>query len=429
MVVAGAGRRRGILQVALTSDTVARLSAPIGKWLALVALSAFLVSLPGIARAKYADIVIDADTGEVLHATNVDGRNYPASLTKMMTLYLLFDDLDSGKVHLSDRMMVSRHAASQAPTKLGLAPGKTLSVEHAMLGIITKSANDASVTLAEYLGGSEPAFAQRMTQKAHELGMSRTVFKNANGLPNPEQKSTARDMATLARALIHNHAKYYHYFSTREFAFNNAVIRGHNHLLDWYDGADGIKTGYIDASGFNLVTSAKRDGRRLVGVVFGGQTAAARDRQMARLLDAGFSRTPGSAGIEMAELPEQEDADEPPAKTNAVLKAMAKSKGSVQVARHASSRQEQAAGDADDEEWGIQVGSFAQPAKALQVAQAAVGTLGKLGKDATPQASAQKKGRTTSYRARITGFSKDEAQQACRTLAKHHRACRAVNLG
>ena len=250
----------------------------------------FLAAAPGKAHARYADIVVDADSGEVLHATDIDSRNFPASLTKMMTLYLLFDDLDTGRVHLTDRMPVSRHAASQIPSKLGVSPGQTLSVENALLGLVTKSANDAAVIVAEHLAGTESAFAQRMTLKAHELGMNKTTFKNANGVPNPGQKSTARDMATLARALIHNHAKQYHYFSTRQFIYQGEVMTNHNHLLEWYDGADGIKTGYIDASGFNLVASAKRQGRRLIGVVFGGPSADARDHQMAKLLDAAFER-------------------------------------------------------------------------------------------------------------------------------------------
>lgn len=404
---------RGWQDVALTSRRIL-----------ISALTALLITAPVAAKERYADMVVDADTGEVLHASNVDSRNYPASLTKMMTLYLLFDDLESGKVHLADRMPVSRHASAQAPSKLGLSPGQSVTVENALLGLVTKSANDAAVTIAEFLAGNEPAFAQRMTRKAHELGMNKTVFKNANGLPNAEQKTTARDMATLARALLHNHAKEYHYFATREFTYNGSVIPNHNHLLEWYDGADGIKTGYIDASGFNLVASAKRNGRRLIGVVFGGQTAPARDRQMARLLDAGFERTPGAAGVEIAELPEQADVDDAPAKP---AKAVAKTKAAQNI--KVASRPAVAAGDADDEDWAIELGAFAQQAKAQQLAAATMSQLGKLAEDGEAKAAGLKKGHHLLYHARIVGLSKVDAQHACHSLAKHHHSCRALNLG
>ena len=397
------------------------------------------------AEAKYASMVVDADTGEVLHAVNVDNRNYPASLTKIMTLYLLFDELDSGRVHLTDRMPISAHAAAQAPSKLGLTPGQTLSVEDAVLGLVTKSANDAAVTVAEYLGGSEPGFAEMMTRKARELGMRQTQYKNASGLPNLGQQSTARDMVTLARALIHNHGKYYHYFSTKQFVYNGATINTHNHLMERYEGADGIKTGYIAASGFNLVTSVKRDGRRLIGVVFGGQSAAARDRHMAQLLDAAFVRAPGSAGIEMAELPEQATEAEPAvAETKAtgtqyraVMKAMAAAHaGQVAVAatkvatqaHPAKAAEEDASGDADDDNWGIQVGAFSQQARARQAADTARRKLGKLVADGEISV-VRGKGHHSVYRARLIGLPEDAAHEACRRLTKTHLSCRVINAG
>jgi len=402
------------------------------QWMMGALAAAVLVAMPADAKIRTASIVVDSETGEVLSASNVDSRIYPASLTKMMTLYLMFDDLDSGKLHLSDRMPVSRKAASQRPSKLGLSPGQTLTVENALYGMVVKSANDAAMCAGEYMGGgSEAAFAERMTRKAHELGMSRTTFKNPNGLPNPEQKSTARDLATLARALLHNHAKEYHYFSARQFTYNGTTINGHNHLLDWYEGADGIKTGYIDASGFNLVTSAKRDGRRLIGVVLGGQTWQARDRQMAKLLDAGFSRTPGSAGVELAELPPQDEtADESPANSHAVMKAMAKAHKKTQVAKIRD--ETRAAGDSDDdEEWGVQVGASSQQARALQMAQSALLKIGKYGEDGEAKAVPNKKGKHAVYASRIVGLSKDDAEAACHKLqtGKHHQPCRAINLG
>lgn len=413
----------GMAKLALTSIKQAT------KSLAALLLAIFLMA-PGGAQAKYADMVVDADTGEVLHANNVDAPSYPASLTKMMTLYLLFDDLESGKVQLSDQMRVSPHAAAQAPSKLDLRPGQTLSVENGLLGLVTKSANDAAVTIAEYLAGSETLFAARMTRKARELGMSRTTFKNANGLPNLEQKTTARDMATLARALIHNHAREYHYFGTRQFVYNGQTIANHNHLLEWYDGADGIKTGYIDASGFNLVASAKRDGRRLIGVVFGGLSAPARDRQMARLLDAGFARTPGSSGVAMTELALQNDNDEGSAKTKAVLRAMSKQQSGQQIASaRSTARRNQSVGDAEDDSWAIELGSFTQPAKAQQLADSMQDRLGKLVEDGEAKSAGLKQGHHLVYHARIVGLTRSDAQKACHSLVKQHHSCRTLNLG
>lgn len=415
---------------ALTSFSCTKFVAGLGR---LVATAALFLLLASPAFAKYASMVVDADTGEVLHSVNADDRNYPASLTKIMTLYLLFDELEAGRVSLSDRMPVSAHAAAQAPSKLGLAPGQTLLVQDAVLGLVTKSANDAAVTVAEFLGGSEPAFAEKMTRKARELGMRQTQFHNASGLPNLGQISSARDMATLARALIHNHAKEYHYFSTRQFNYNGAILNTHNHLMEHYQGADGIKTGYIAASGFNLVASAKRDGRRLIGVVFGGQSAALRDRHMAHLLDAAFARTPGSSGVELAEMPEQTGEPTP---VGSVLKAMADAKqGKVAVAqtklahaRQAPAAEDDAAGDTDDENWGIQLGAFAQQTKAQETADAAVRKLGKLLSDGEASV-VRAKGRHGVYRARVIGLPEDTAREACQRLHKAHQSCRAFNAG
>jgi D-alanyl-D-alanine carboxypeptidase len=391
------------------------------QWLMGAMAAAFLVALPADAKLKSATMVVDADTGEVLQASNVDTQIYPASLTKMMTLYLLFDDLDSGKIHMSDRIPVSDNAEEQAPSSLGLESGQTLSVEEAMYGMIVKSANDAAMAAA---------CAERMTRKAHELGMTHTVFRNPNGLPNPEQHTSARDMATLARALMHNHAKEYHYFSTREFTFRGQVIHGHNHLLEWYKGADGLKTGFINASGFNIVTTAKRDDRHLIAVVLGWPTGPSRDHQVAKLLNAGFARSPGSAGVEMAELPQQEEADEPAVSTRAVMKAMSKSKAKPR-SQVAALRADNSVGDTDDdEEWAVQVGSYGQQAKALQIAQAALVKFGKYGEDGEAKAVlTSKKGSKRTYASRVVGLSKEDAQGACRISKKHHQPCRALNLG
>jgi D-alanyl-D-alanine carboxypeptidase len=231
-----------------------------------------------------ASIMVDGNTGQVLQASNPDALRHPASLTKIMTLYLLFERLDAGKIKLDTPLKVSAHAAEQAPTKLDLKPGQTIAVEDAIKGVVTRSANDAAVVIAENLGGSEDDFARLMTQKAHALGMSRTTYVNASGLPDDDQITTARDQALLGRAIQERFPRYYKYFSTPSFVYHGEAIRNHDHLLGAVEGVDGIKTGFTRASGFNLVTSVHRDGRFIVAVVLGGRSAFERDAHMRELI-------------------------------------------------------------------------------------------------------------------------------------------------
>jgi D-alanyl-D-alanine carboxypeptidase len=232
----------------------------------------------------FASIIVDANTGATLTATNPDALRHPASLTKIMTLYMLFERLEAGKLSLDSEMDVSEHASSQAPTKLGLRPGQTLRVEDAIKGLVTRSANDAAVVIAETVGGSETDFARLMTRKARALGMSRTVYRNASGLPNDDQVTTARDQSILGRAIQDRFPRYYRYFATASFNYKGASIRNHNRLLGNVEGVDGIKTGYTRASGFNLVTSMHRGNRFIVGVVLGGRSGGSRDAIMRNLL-------------------------------------------------------------------------------------------------------------------------------------------------
>ena len=234
--------------------------------------------------APYADIVVDANSGAVLHATNPDARRHPASLTKIMTLYLLFEQLDAGKLKLNSPLKVSAEAAGQTPTKLGLKPGSTLAVEDAIKGMVTRSANDAAVVVAEAIAGNEDDFAKLMTRKAQALDMKNTVYKNASGLPDDNQVTTARDQSMLGRAIQERFPRYYKYFSIRSFTFRGESISNHNHLLGKVEGVDGIKTGYINASGFNLVTSVHRGNRYLVAVVMGGSSGGSRDARMRELI-------------------------------------------------------------------------------------------------------------------------------------------------
>src|ERR1700726_3349586 len=232
----------------------------------------------------FSSIIVDGNSSATLFANNPDASRHPASLTKIMTLYLLFERLDAGKMKLDSEMQVSEHASEQAPTKLGLRPGQTIRVEDAIKGLVTRSANDAAVVIAETIAGDEDDFATLMTRKARALGMSRTVYRNASGLPDDDQVTTARDRSTLGRAIQDRFPRYYRYFSTETFNYHGQSIRNHNHLLGSVEGVDGIKTGYTRASGFNLVTSMRRGNRHLVGVVLGGRSGGSRDAIMRSLL-------------------------------------------------------------------------------------------------------------------------------------------------
>ncbi len=256
----------------------------------LLGLAAVRPAAAQVGSERYASFVMDPASGQVLSAANPDEPRYPASLTKMMTIYMLFEAMRDRRVGLYDTVPVSAHAASMPPSKLGLLPGTALTVQQALLGLVTKSANDAAAALGELMGGDEERFAQMMTLRARALGMSRTTFRNASGWPDPDQVTTARDLALLARHLIQDYPDEYRYFSVPSFVFHGRVIPNHDRMLQTYPGADGLKTGYIDASGCNLVTSAVRGDVRLIGVVMGASNGYERDTHMAALLDAGFDR-------------------------------------------------------------------------------------------------------------------------------------------
>jgi D-alanyl-D-alanine carboxypeptidase len=383
--------------------------------LASVALAFFWTASPS--QAKSSSIVLDAETGAVLEQSNADAQNYPASLTKMMTLYLTFEALDAGKLKLDREFPVSAHAAAQAPSKLGLMPGETITVRDCVLGVVTKSANDCAVVLAEGLGGNEGAFAQRMTDKARQLGMKNTFFHNASGLPDPQQHTTARDLATLARALYRDFPNHYHYFATREFEWRGAVFANHNHLMSSFQGMDGIKTGYIRASGFNLAASAVRNNRRLIAVVMGGESARARDLHMAQLLNTAFAehRTIAVADSE----PVSDDASPPAPRTRSIAAALSPI-GQAEAAPTAPARRTVGAG-----RWAIQLGAFNKEAAAAKAAA----TVAKLPLAKGKRTEVLEPGdadKEPLYRARLTNFSKHEAELACRTLHKRHHQCAVI---
>ena len=420
-----------------TSVVVAVLTLAMAVWPMGSADASHKSHSRGVSRQPVTSIVIDAETGTVISESNADSANYPASLTKMMTLYLVFEALDKGRIQLDTQLPVSAHAANQSPTKLGLAAGDTIAVRDVVLGMVTRSANDAAVVAAEWLGGSEESFAERMTAKAHALGMSHTIFQNASGLPDPDQITTARDLSKLARALYRDFPGMYSFFATREFIFRGRMIANHNHLMDHFDGMDGIKTGYIRTSGFNLASSAVRNGRRLIGVVMGGQSPYSRDMQMAALLNDGFSRTAPDTMEALTASVNAPAAVAPAAPVfasgNGAFESQSFGARAKRVLHHLSpigtaeaSTGKSTRGDVETGRWGIQVGAFAQQGAAEKAAHAAIAALPSAKGHAISVAKPGEGEKDRFYRARIGGFSEKDAERACQTLHRKHRDCALV---
>lgn len=368
--------------------------------------------------AQYSSIVIDAQTGQVVSEYNADSANYPASLTKMMTLYLTFQALAQHQITLDTRFPVSAHAAAQEPTKLNLVAGESVAVHDLILGLVTQSANDAAVVLGEGMaGGSEAAFAERMTVTARAMGMDHTTFHNASGLPNPFQFTTARDLSTLARRLYIDFPQDYHYFSTEDFTFHGVTYANHNHLMNSFAGMDGIKTGFIHASGFNLAASAVRNNRRLIGVVMGGVSAHARDTKMATLLNAAFDGRPSPDIMMAANQPKAR-----PASNRLTLHLIARNAVHTLARLSPISHAEAATPDRAVHYWSIQVGAYRAHAMAARA-----GTLARAhapatrGKPVVVVASRSPRGAI--YNARIIDLTATQAHDACTALHNAHRPC------
>jgi len=395
----------------------------------MLIIAAVVFTTPAAMARTYTAMVIDAETGDVLHEYRADHKVYPASLTKIMTLYMLFDALDSGKVSLSTRMEVSKRAWGQAPSKLGLQPGEKISVEDAILALVTKSANDIAVVVAEHLGGTEIKFAQMMTAKARQIGMKNTTFRNASGLPNRGQLTTARDMIRLAVSLRKDYGNYYHYFSTQKFSYGKRTYGNHNNLLASYYGTDGIKTGYINASGFNLVASVNRNGRRLIGVVFGGRTARSRDDQMKKLLDQAYLDLKKDGEIIAPRPRISPDGKILPADTQLL---MAKQNNANEVEQPGRIDTETVVARLSPETggWGIQVGAFSDQRRAQEAVLAAARTAPDVLRLTRAAVEQQSNGSGIVYRARLLGFGgEQEARSACAALRKEKVACIPVNAG
>jgi D-alanyl-D-alanine carboxypeptidase len=433
------------------------------------------LTLSGVeAKPKFSAVTVDARTGAILFQNDVDGLRYPASLTKMMTLYVLFQDLKAGRIKRSTQLRVSSRAAGMAPSKLGLRAGSTISVEDAIKALVTKSANDVAATIGENLGGTESNFAARMTRVAHSIGMSRSNFKNASGLPNPAQVTTARDMATLGLRLMRDYPQYYPYFRIQAFNFKGRTIKSHNRLVGHFDGTDGIKTGYIGAAGYNLVTSTRRGDKRLVGVVLGARSGGSRNSYMMVMLEKMFARA--QAGQTVAALAGSSKGVVNPLKNaNAATVATTETIDSAELTAAANQASQGSIEGALDGEDGADTASISEPT-VLQADLAAVNGKRKLPfavkkasddsvslpnelmqswniqlgafptkEDAQAKLSAYrddqikslkgkpaftiavKNGSKTIYRARFGGFDEASAKQACASIAKRGGACLMVS--
>jgi D-alanyl-D-alanine carboxypeptidase len=386
------------------------------------------------ASARYASLVVDGRTGAELYSRHADTKRYPASLTKIMTLYMTFDALKRGKWKLSTRLKVSRRASRQPQTRLGLKPGETITVRDAILALITRSANDVATVVGENLAGTELNFARLMTRRARDLGMKSTTFRNASGLPNHGQLSTARDMVKLAVAIRHDFPRYYPYFRTKQFRYKGRVFKNHNTLLGRYVGTEGIKTGYTNASGYNLVASVRREGKHLIGVVFGGKTGARRDRHMIRLLDRGFDKMTRIAEMPKPPLPK------PRPTPGALLLAEAPASNPGSDVEDASGQVVAEAPTAIPTEfferdeiasveppvlrhWGIQVGAYSNDEPAKAIISTARDHLGPALRHGRERVERVHRRHGTIYRARIMGLREVEARDACAILVTKHLPC------
>lgn len=421
---------------------------------------------PAEANPRYAAIVYDVNGDQVLFSRNADAQRYPASITKVMTLYLLFEELEAGRVSLDTPMRVSQLAADQVPSKVGLRPGSTISVRDAIGVLVTRSANDASVVVAEHVSGSVGAFAERMTRTARSIGMRNTTFRNPHGLPNAQQVTTARDIVTLALAIQRRFPQYYRFFNMRSYTYAGVTYRNHNRLLGQMAGVDGLKTGFIRASGFNLVANLRRDDRHLVGVVMGGRTGASRDAHMREILANALPRAQRGPGLHLVGAPLPRPRPRPqfalspaaqvaasilvpstvvpatlvragparsaaartaeaPVHTSALpegtlgtLSFAAEEAGSAEAAEI-----EEAVSPARGGEWAIQVGAFNSEELAQRMLERAQTNVSDVLEGTAPFTETVQLNGNTLWRARFAGFERNEAEAACAALQRADFGC------
>lgn len=386
---------------------------------------------PKPAAASVSSIIINAENGEILSARDPDAPRYPASLTKVMTLYIAFDALNKGLIKMSDELPVSRHAANMSPSRLGLRPGQKIKVETCIKALVVKSANDCAAVLAEGLGYTEENFAKTMTKVARELGMKNTTFKNASGLPNKAQKTTARDMALLGAAMYHHFPEYYKLFSMKSFTYNGKKIYTHNHLLKTFAGADGMKTGFTNASGYNIITSAHRDGRRVIAVTMGHDTLKVRDRTVAQMMEKGLQKLALNENVKNAGMYANLESKslQVPEEAAEVASNDKKSWELKEVAASSESDSEETAAANDNSRpdlWGIQVGAFSNYAKARNYALKIKKEVFRKSADKPINIEPVASGSAIIYRSKIIGFAKNDADAACNKLKKNKKSCIVV---
>ncbi len=379
-----------------------------GKSLLIPLMAVFLYAVP--AKASVSSIMIDANSGEILASSAADTLRYPASLTKVMTLYITFDAIEKGLIKFDDLLPVSRTAANRSPSKLGLRPGEKISVRDAVMAVIVKSANDCATVLAEGLGYSEANFAKTMTKVAHELGMKNTTFKNASGLPNKAQKTTARDMALLGAAMYHHFPQYYKLFATKKFTYKGKTIYTHNHLLKTFEGADGMKTGYTAASGYNIMTSATRNGQRVIAVTMGHNSIKNRDKKVAGMMNQGLAKL--ALNTQMTT-------------PNIYAKVPNDKEDAVEVAAASTAETDQQEQTLENS-WSIQVGAFSNYAKARHYAQEIKKEIHRQYAHKQIDIEPIQSGAAVIYRSKLSGFDKDEANKACNRLKKDNKSCIVV---
>jgi D-alanyl-D-alanine carboxypeptidase len=365
----------------------------------------------------YSELVVDARTGKTLYSVSPDAQRHPASITKVMTLYLLFEELDAGRLSLGSQIKISSWAQRQAPSKLGLNAGDTISVEDAIKAIVTKSANDIAVAIAENIGGTESNFAELMTKKAKSLGMLRTVYANASGLPNPRQLTTARDLVTLGKAMQQHFPKYYTYFSIRSFEYDGDTIGTHNKLLGRVDGVDGIKTGYTQASGFNLLTSVHQDNRALLAVILGGRSGPSRDRRMEELIDtyldqASNGNDSGKKQIAAGAAPKPAQISQGDAESGNAAEPPKRLTKPIETAQAHS-----------EQTWWIQVGVAKSEKQARALLTNIRGSQDTLSASAVPSAEKIHVSGQDMWRSRFTKMTEADAASACIKLKKRGIAC------
>lgn len=377
-----------------------------------ICVFAIVISFCKPSNASVSSIMIDAKTGDVISASDADSLRYPASLTKLMTLYITFDALDKGIIHMEDELPVSRHSANMAPSKLGLKAGSKIKVKDAVMALVVKSANDCASVLAEGLGYSEENFAKTMTKVARELGMKNTTFRNASGLPNKQQKTTARDMALLGAAMYHHFPKHYKLFATKKFTYQGRTIYTHNNLLKTFEGADGMKTGFTNAAGYNIVTSAERNGQRVIAVTMGHNTAKVRDQKVASLMNQGLKKLAMSQHINNSSI---YASIEEPVQTVTFEQDTAE----TQVASNDNNASE-------EDTWGIQIGAFSNYAKARNYAISIKKEVTRKSEGKTIDVEPFQNGAAIIYRSKIIGFAKKEATTACNKLKRSNKSCIVV---